>query len=546
MKLTLLDNIPFNIDLLRVTKKDIERLQLKEVKEISIFNNTNNFHQEGLFSTEIFGHVGTEYRKRTFGYIDLKAELLHPFIYYATIKLKSFYKDIMAGKVLAEWDSETKSFIKSHSHKANTGYSFFIKHFDELQFERTGSEKRDFLISLIEKAKKENTHKIRYLLVLPAGLRDYTIDSSGKPQEDEINTYYRKIIAQANLIDEKQLSLIPEVYDNVFFSIQSSLLDLFEYIKSLLDGKNKLILGKWLTRKIFNSTRNVFSSAIEKSTHITDGNRLKYNEVYVGLHQFLRVLVPKSIYEIKNRYISSIFIENSNFCYLTNAKTLKKEEVLNSHIQKEYEEWTSFDGLESVIASFANLDIRHLPITLNKGKHYLGLIYQDNKYFKFFQDIDELPDNLDRSKVSPITLAEFLYISIHHLSGKIPGLITRYPITGYGSIYPAFMKLKTTNKFKVLEELDENWQPSGVIAYNFPIRDEVFFNTISVHPSHLAALGADFDGDTASLTAVLTEEAIEEIKNLFKKKEYYIAPDGRFFFSNDVDVLSTVLNFMTG
>lgn len=544
MDIESLQKLPFNIDLLAITEQDLKKIN--QVKEAQIFDNTNNFHPEGLFSTSIFGAIGTEYRKRVFAYIDLKTEILHPLVYYAIITLKSFYKDIMSGSILAEWDSKNKQFIKSNTNESNTGYNFFMEHITELQFKETDSEKRHFLIDLFKKSIRENKYKLRYLLVLPAGLRDYIIDASGKPQEDEINTFYRKLISQSNLIDPTIAKKTPSIYDNVSFSLQVTTLELFEYLKSLLEGKHKLILGKWLTRKIFNSTRNVLSSYIEKSTNINDQNRLKYNQTVVGLHQFMRCLVPKSIYEIKNKYIKDIFIENNSFAYLTNVKTLKREEVLNSHIQKDYDLWTSTDGIKKVIASFGNLNIRHTPVTLNKGKHYLGLIYTDDKYFKFLQDIDSVPEGFNKDNVRPISLAEFLYISLYHLSDKIPALITRYPITGYGSIYPCYMKIKTTNKYKILEELDYEWKPTGNIAYSFPIREVDFFNTLAVHNSHLQNLGADFDGDTISCTALLTDESMDEIKEILSRKEYYISSNGSFHFSNDTDVLSATLNYMTG
>lgn len=544
MDITSLKKIPINLDLLTVSEQD--KIKIGEVTEIQIFDNNNNFHPKGLFSTTLFGNIGTEYRNRTFAFIDLRIEILHPLIYFAVISLKSFYKQIMDGSTLAEWDSKTKSFIKSNSEEARTGYSFFMEHIEELVFERNESDKRSFLIDLFNKAIKENKHKMRYLLVLPAGLRDYSIDDSGKPQEDEINKIYRKILFQSSIIDPVISKKSPEIYDDVRNSLQKITLDLFDFIKSLLEGKHKLILGKWLTRKIFNSTRNVLSNPIEHANNINDPNRLGYNESYIGLHQFLRAIAPKTIYEIKNKYIKDIFIENNSFAYLTNAKTLKREEVMNTHIQKDYDLWTSAEGLEKVIANFANLDLRHLPITLNKGKHYLGLIYKDDKYFKFLQDIDSVPEGFDKSKVSPVTMAEFLYMSVFSLSGKYPGLITRYPITGYGSIYPCFLKLKTTNVYESLEELDFEWKPSGQIASCFPIRNKDFFNSIAAHTSHYKAMTADVDGDTLSVIGITTDEAIQEIREYLGKREYYISPDNRFYFSVSQDTIDAVLNYLTG
>lgn len=543
MNINSLKKLPVNIDLLTVKEEDLK--SMSRIIDVQIFDNMGNFSQTGMFSTTIFGSVGSEYRNRVFAYIDLGVTIIHPLIYYAIINLKSFYKQIAEGSVLAIFDNKTKEFVKSNSEEAQTGYDFFIKHVPQLVFQKNESDKRSFLIDLFNKAIKENTYQMRYVLVLPAGLRDYTVDSNGKPQEDEINSYYRKLLFQSNVIDHSVIKKSPEVYDNVAIGLQNLSLDLFNYIKSLLEGKHKLILGKWLTRKIFNSTRNVASSFIDKTNNINDHLRLGYNDSFCGLHQFLRAIVPKSTYEIKNKYIKDIFIENNTYAFLTNAKTLKREEVLSNHIQKDYDMWTSADGIEKIIASMSNLDIRHLPIVLNKGKHYLGLVYKDDKYFKFFQDIDDLPEGFSKDKVIPVSLAEFLYMSIYHLSGKYPGLITRYPITGFGSIFPAYVKVLTTTSSDSLEELDFEWKPSGNVAHCFPRRDIDFYNTMSVHNSHLAALDGDFDGDTLSLTIALSDESIEEIDKYLNKKEYYISDNGKFNFSSSTDIISAVLSYMT-
>ena len=543
MDVSTFKNLPINIDLLRVNDSDLTRIE--KINTGAIFDNSTNFHPQGLFSTTVFGAVGSEFRSRRFGYIDLGITILHPLVYYAAINLKAFYKQIAEGKTLALFDPKTKSFEKSVDATAQTGYHFFISHVHELKFEKNESDKRNFLIDLFDKAVKEGKHTMRYVLVLPAGLRDYYVDPDGKPQEDEINTFYRKLISQSAIVDPVAVKKSPEVYDNVASGLQDVSLELFVYLKSLLEGKHKLVLGKWLSRKIFNSTRNVLSSSIDKTNSIDDINRLRYNECQVGIHQFARACVPKSLYEIKNKYIKSVFVENTTTAVLTNAKTLRKEEVLNSHIQKDYELWTSSQGLEKVIASLGNLNTRNFPVLVNKGRHYLGLVYRDEKYFKFFQDITELPDGFDKTKVTPVTLGEMVYMSLYHLNGKYPGMITRYPITGYGSIYPCYVKLATTMSSFTLEELDDEWKPSGNIASSFPDATSDYFNTCSVHPSHLGALSADFDGDTVSLTMCLSDESIQEITDYLDRKEYYINDSGSFSFSNSTDTLDTVLAYIT-
>lgn len=536
-------NLPLNVDLISLSKKEVENL--KEIKSLQIFDSNNNFHAEGLFSTTIFGSVGSEYRTRMFGYINLKYEFLHPLIYYCVIKLKGFYGRIIEGKETAIWNKEELCFEPSLSSKAETGFSFFMKHFKDIKYDKTESVKRDFLISTIEKAIKENTYTCKYLLVMPAGLRDYVVDATGKPQEDEINSYYRKLMFQSNLIDEKLVKLSEDNYNSVFASIQKQLLELFNYIKDLLEGKNKLILGKWLTRKVFNSTRNVLTSNTDNISTVDDVRQLKYNETLVGINQFLKAAMPKTIYEIKNKYLSKVFTDNAQFCTLVNRTTLKKEQVYTTEIQKDIQQWTSMEGIEKIIANFANLNLRHLPILLNNNKHYLGLLYSDDKYFRFFQDIDELPESFSKDHVKPISFAELLYMSVYQLNGHIPAFITRYPVIEFGSIYPSYLKIKTTVNDLVLEELDDKWQPSGFVASSFPIPEVDFYNTVSAHTSHWEKMSADADGDTLSVTAVLTDEARVEIENLLHTREYYIDGNNSFNFGIGTDISNSVLSYMT-
>lgn len=541
---------PFNIDLIRISKDDIDNLSLKEIKETLIFDNKKNFHPEGLFSTEIFGLVGSEERSSRFAYIDLHNEFLHPIIYYIICKISSFYRSVMEGKSRCVFDEKNKVLLPSKDYDSNTGFSFFIRVVDnldlrklrELKGYKENTEQAEFMLKLFELAKSKNLLKMRYLLVIPAGVRDYTIRDK-KPQEDEINSIYRKILYHVNLIKNTSTK-DKAAYDNTLFSTQELLLDVFNLLKSYLEGKHKLILGKWLTRKIFNSTRNVLSSNVEK-TKVYSPKLLRYNECNVGLHQFTRSIVPKCFYEITKKISDQTFFPSVNLSILTNRNTLKKEEVPLHSIEKEYKLWSTNEGLMEVISSFGSINLRDIPVTIGKNNHYMGLIYQDDKYFKFFKDIDDLPEYLDRKYVRPITLTEVLYISLYHLNGKIPALVTRYPITGYGSIYPCYMKIRTTTEDLTLEELDDNWQPSGNIAYNYPIVGTSHFNTMAIHQSHFAAAGADVDGDTMSLIAVLSDEAEQEIRNLLNRKEYYISSTGKFFFSMNTDVVEAVVNYLT-
>ena len=536
-------NTPVNIELLVVSEAELQRL--KRVSEQQIFAQGNAFHPLGLFSADIFGPVGSDARGRTFAYIDLHAPILHPLLYRAVVDSKALHKQILQGTATAVWNAKTREFEKSTETQAQTGYHFFMQHLSELQLIKSQSDKRNFAIELFNQARKDAKHLMRYALVLPAALRDYTVTPDGKPEEDEVNAFYRRLLTQAQLVDPIMYKKNPHLYDNVLWQLQLTMQELFDYLQSLLDGKNKLVLGKWLSRKIFNSTRNVLTASVDHSTHMSDPNRLRSNDCVVGLYQFLRAAAPRSLFHVKNHHASSVFTEGSQFANLINVKSWVREEVLSAHVQRDYDRWMTLDGLDSLIASFGNNDIRHMPLTLNQGKHAMALIYNDGQNVRLMKDIGELPEHLSREHVSVATLAEFLYMSVWQMSGVTPGFITRYPINGYGGIYPCWIKVRTSTRTVSLRLLDEAWQDSGLTLPSFPVRGADFFNGISVHQSHMGLLGADFDGDTISLVAVQTDEAIEEVKRTLRSKSYYLNNENRAIFSNSTDVIDSVMAFMT-
>lgn len=151
---------PVNIALLRVKDTDLSRLG--QIKELQIFGQGNNFHPEGLFSTVIFGAVGGEHRTKMFGYIDLRYPVLHPLVYKTICSLKSFYKGILDGTVMAVWDPKTRQFDKSNDASAQTGFTFFLKHVKDIRFEPNQSDKRNENIKFFDKAVADDKHLLRY------------------------------------------------------------------------------------------------------------------------------------------------------------------------------------------------------------------------------------------------------------------------------------------------------------------------------------------------------------------------------------------------
>lgn len=531
--------LPFNIDLLVLKDQDVKNI--RPVKVHDIFQSASrNFHSDGLFSIETFGKVGEEKRNRLFSYIDMHISVFHPVIFKALCDLKGLYGEILSGKAYASFDPDTKDFSRSDAIDGFTGFNFFLKHFKELTFEEKPSAKREFNIKVINKYR--DNCLLDKLVVMPAGLRDYTIDdSTGKPSQDEINGMYLKVLSIASVIENVNAKINAEYLDSARFNLQIAVMNIYDYIKNMLEGKSKLILGKWASRKIVNSTRNVITSFIPDSQELHSPKTVGANESVIGLYQYLRMILPLAVKHVRDTFLSDIFIGPNSPVILINKKTLAKESVYLD--ADHYDEWMTFEGLEKTFARFGEESSRHEPLEVDG--YYMGLIYDDGKNYRFVQDLTELPEGRDAKYLRPMTFTEFLYLSVYKDAREVPCFLTRYPVTGFGSIYPSYVYLKTTVKASIKHELGADWKPTGAIAYEFPIAGMQFYNSMSPSINKLSRLGADFDGDVMSATAVWTDEAKAEIKSYLASKNYYVGVNGKVAFSSSNDIVDLVLSNMT-
>ena len=172
-------SVPFNIFLLLPTLKDFS--EVRPVKTLDIFEGgTNDFHPDGLFSTEIFGKVGDPNRSARYSYIDFKIPVFHPILYDVLGKLKRLYTEIITGKTFAVWDDEVKDFVKSNQLDGRTGFHFLETHWKKIQFHKNNSDSRNDNIDLITRFKENAMCSV--LVVMPAGLRDYEIKANGQEE----------------------------------------------------------------------------------------------------------------------------------------------------------------------------------------------------------------------------------------------------------------------------------------------------------------------------------------------------------------------------
>lgn len=528
---------PFNISLLVLNKNHLSRLG--EVTSLSIFEPTSdNFDPNGLFSSEIFGTIGSNDRNSLYGYIDMHIKVLHPLVYKNLIDLKAFYKDILSSKKYATFDKELGDFVTSDINEGFTGYHFFMKHLKFLKLHDNDSDARAAKIKMVELYSGTESQLDKWV-VLPAGLRDYAIDKNGVPSEDEVNGLYRKLLNTAGLLKNTTIDYIdPSALDSVRFKLQNITLELYEYFRVMLDGKHKFILGKWAKRAIVNGTRNVLTSTPITPLDLNQDNKISFNDTIIGLHQYISAINPITKNKVTSMFLNRIFNPENTTALLVNKKSMKSEYVdINTEVR---DAWITDEGLDGVISKLAQEELRSEAIVV--GSHYLMLIYDNGTEIELIYNTEQITEDMAKTHLRPITYAELFYLAVYEIRNKYPGFVTRYPVAGVGGIYPSNVYLRTTVNTRTVKLRSLGRE---LTVFEYPILKESYYNSLSVHPSHIVGLGADFDGDTVSFNILYEDESIKEIEDLLNSKEYYLSPDGRLLYSANTDTLSLVLKHMT-
>lgn len=536
-----LDKSLFNIELLILNDNNSALKYFKEVKTGAIFEvGTKLFHKDGLFSTDIFGPIGSNVRNEREAIIDLKLPVLHPLIYEIVISLNSKIEKISSGKMYAKFNKNIGDFeLSSRSEGGETGLSFVLEHIDEIKFVETNSTERKYKIELCKRYFNSESLITKWV-VIPAGIRDYVEDKKGTPTEDEINNIYRKILTSTSMLRINNLSKDDvRLLDPIRFRIQRTLVEVYEYIKTLVDGKSKFIQSKFVKRATMYGTRNVLTPSPAKILDLTDKNNLRSNHTTVGLYQYIKAITPITINLILSKFLNKIFSSNSNNAYLVNKDTYTS--FITEIPIRVRDKWLTFDGLIEIMNKLAQPVIRNSAITINGN--YLMLVHDRGDRIDVITDTRDIElKGLDKSKIRPITYGELFYIAVEDVVEKYPAFTTRYPVAGLGGIYPCRVYLKTTT---VGRRVELNYNGVSRIANEYPVLGKNWVESMSVDGRHLAALGGDFDGDVLSFTVLFSKESINEINTFLNNKSAYISADNKIIYSSSDNVAELVMSSMT-
>ena len=502
---------------------------------------TQNLNDEGLYSLEIFGKMGSKERDKTEAYIDVKLPIFNPSYLKVLGQIKSLYIGILKGSEYAVWDEKSKDFIKSNIIDGQTGYSFFISHFMELVVTTTDSYKRKVRVKAINMFR--DIALGTKVIVPPAGIRDIQFMPNGAPSEPEITDYYRKLMFRTRVISiGKADDLENPLYDSVRWGLQNSFNDIDQYIFGLMGGKGGLLQRRMSTRGVVGGTRNVITARKVSRSNLFEDDGVSPNSVDMGLMQALLNYQYVCIHAMTSKYLETIFTPGSETAKLVNMKSLEYEytEVLPATVDK----WTTATGLSKLFNGFSNVNLRNKPIIISG--HYLALVYDDGKEICVLHDINDLPEGKDKKLVTPMTYMELFYLSCQEAIRRQMSQQTRYPVTGLGSIFPARVNILTTVGAKKRTLIDTEGNVVDVVPH-YPVKTGRidYFDAMSVDPTREQALGSDHDGDALNSNSLCGEDTKAQAEDLFGKREYYISGTNNFLYDPVNEPLMFVLKAAT-
>lgn len=465
----------FNVD------KFVEVNSLQEVSDPVLLERDRTPTTGGLFSYEIFGRLGSDSRKTTFAYIDLKGHYFHPLVYKNLKRLDRKIEECVMGS--ENFSINDKGELVKDAN-GETGIDFLYKNWSKLKFKKTESNERNQRVRMIESLSKNEIFMSKQI-VMPPAFRDINLlnATSGKLSHDEINDMYAKLLRLVSSTSFNDADIIGfDFMGNMTkSSIQLLLLDIYNYFINYIKGKNGLIHQTVMGKSIDYGARLVISSAqFNKDRY--DQMLVDFEHTGVPLAQAITLFFPFII-----KYVQDFF--ETNMMQMT--KMFTKDGQL-------------IEPKEDLASQFTHEKIKkYIKRYIKSPSERFDEIYvkagDKHGYFPFRYKNNETGEVITRR----MTWTDLLFIAAYDVCKDKFVYITRYPLEDYMGIYPSKITvLSTFNTISSVELTGVEGLVSNTLK-NYPVVingldktkvDTMFIDSLQVFNGMLKALGGDYDG----------------------------------------------------
>lgn len=370
---------------------------LPEVSSPFTYDKNNSPHVDGLYSTQIFGQLGSQQRMLQFAYINLKVPFFHPVVFHSLSQSYKFVIEIFRGNKDLRIDKHGGIDAVELGEGIGSGVQVFYDNWEKIKFSG-GSRSRDDKIALIAKLKKDEVFWTKFL-VCPAFYRDMNTSKSGQIVSiDEVTSMYSRLISMCSLIDQ-EVDIFSGFESK--YQVQHLIYEIYLYFTKALAKKNGVIHKNLLGKSVDYPTRTVISGP-RIEVERWDEQEIPFGFIGLPLHIVISMFYP-------------IFKENfaTNFFKQMGEKTIEiidnitKETVIKKRMKD-----VSADFIDVLVKRYSRSTDNRLDIV--------------NVYNEFDKPVKlaAFADMIGR----PVTLTDILFITAMGVVKDKHTLSTRYPL----------------------------------------------------------------------------------------------------------------------
>lgn len=469
----------FNMDNFVTTNK------LQEVTSNMILNQDNTLDQNGIFSTTIFGTMGSLDRKINFAYVSLKRKFFNPFVYMMLLGMFRDLPLVIKGEVYVKVDSNgliKKS--KSMEEGYTTGIDFFIDNWKKIRWNAEESKSRNKKQNLLDKIKFEEVFLDKWLII-PCYYRDINLHGvdGGRIEIDEMNGLYLRLM---NSVNNPMVVTYTSSF-NAHFTIQSIIVEIYQYLTKKLAKKTGLFRQALMGKAVDYAVINVISAPKFMSENYKN-QMVPFNYIGVPLYLLCSMYYPFFV-----SYVDNLFKDYAN-TYQFNLRYGKDSNVYENTGKVAMA--INTDNIAKIIKSYINdksFKTRLATLTLNSDN-----AKEKTEIWDMFFDIKSRTVQLIGDR--PFTLTDLLYNAAIDICANKYVLGSRYPIETSNSTIFSKVKILTTETTmgtKYNLPPDATLYEYPYLEYNdkgFSTSNIKWINTVVPNNSILAALGGDYDG----------------------------------------------------
>ena len=532
------------IELLEVDKL-IERNNIKEVTNPIIFQGGNIPTPDGLLSNQIFGITRSD-RANTCAYIDLTEWFISPHLYKVWSKLD---KNVIACVYGTNTFKINEKGVLVEDPDGETGIKFLKKNFQKISITRTTSLRRDENVNYIEQCQKEPEKAfIRKMLVIPAYYRDVDTSKKGKISVGELNELYRNlIIAVRSLKDSGEYGLT--LGEAIRGRIQGLIVQIFDWFGTgttvngnatgaVLPGKIG-VMRQAVMSKTTDYANRLILSAPDLRYEKMDNAMVNMDYSALPLSSTLSTFMPFIVFNVKN------FFANA----LSGGKSVPELDdagnVIGTYTVKDYQIQFSEDRIKKEINRFiSGYSNRFIPVEVETTEKDKFITMRLKGYHTTKEDFVKGIGLTDKPFSRKLTWCDVFYIAAVEAVRDKHILVTRYPIdSAYNQFTTKIHVNSTVKKAQVI--IEGEFYPYYPLIEDKDIGTNTsnkFVDTLNLSNLYLAGISGDYDGDTATVKGIYTNEANAELDRVMNSKYNYITTANKGIRTSSNEAIQSLYN----